>query len=307
MSFMISPEALKTKIGNDDLRIVDGSWHLPTEKRDAEAEYRDRHIEGAVFFDHDKIADLTTGLPHSIPSAKVFASAVGEMGISENDDIVVYDQTGLFSSARVWWLFRLFGAKNVSILAGGLETWAFDHPVTNAETIHSATTFNVQMDRGLVTSFDQMLAITSDQSRQIADARPYGRFTGEVPEPREGMRSGHMPNAYSLFFNSLTQHGDLLPEAELREVIQNAGIDIDKPVVTSCGSGVTAAVLSLALETLGHRDHTLYDGSWSEWGGRDDTPVETGGPALSSYMTEVSLQSGALNYLAKVTKRVFDE
>jgi len=274
MSFMISPEALKAKLGNDDLRIVDASWYLPTEKRDARAEYDSGHVEGAVFFDQDAIADPTTGLPHSIPSSADFAAAVGRMGISEDDDIVVYDGSGLFSAPRVWWLFRLFGAKRVTILTGGFEGWnAVQYPVTDEASAPTPVTFNTRENESVVTSFDQMMKIAVDQSRQIADARPFGRFTGEVPEPRKGMRSGHMPNATSLFFGSLTRHGDLLPEDELRDVIQNAGIDLNKPVVTSCGSGVTAAVLSLALETLGHKNHTLYDGSWSEWGGRNDTPI----------------------------------
>lgn len=277
MSFMISAEALYQQLDARDLRIVDASWYLPAQGRNAKAEYAAGHLPGAVFFDQDAIVTPDTGLPHTIPTPEIFAQAVGKMGIAQDDDIVVYDGPGLFSAPRVWWLFRVFGASRVRILAGGLDGWAVKGlPLTTQSVDSTACHFESSFNAKALTYFNDMLNYVQHGERQIADARPLGRFTADVAEPRAGMRSGHMPGARSLFFGDLIRDGDLLPEAELRDVIARSAIDLDKPIVTSCGSGVTAAVLSLALETLGHKDHTLYDGSWSEWGGRDDTPIDTG-------------------------------
>lgn len=277
MSFMISAEVLHAQLDAPDLRIVDASWYLPAQGRDAKAEYAEGHVPGAVFFDQDAIVTPDTGLPHTIPTAEIFADAVGAMGISHDDDIVIYDGLGLFSAPRVWWLFRVFGARRVRVLAGGLDGWKAKGLPLSAESVDSTTSvFESSFNAKALASLDNMRAHVELGDRQIADARSLGRFTAEVPEPRAGMRSGHMPKARSLFFGDLTRDGDLLPEVELRDVIARAGIDLEHPIVTTCGSGVTAAVLSLALETLGHQDHMLYDGSWSEWGGRNDTPIVTG-------------------------------
>lgn len=277
MSFMISAEVLHAQLDAADLRIVDASWYLPAQGRDAKAEYVAGHLPRAVFFDQDVIVTPDTGLPHTIPTAEIFAQAVGAMGISHDDDIVVYDGPGLFSAPRVWWLFRVFGARRVRVLSGGLDGWKAKGLPLSAESVDSMpSVFESSFNAKVLASFDNMLEYVEGCGRQIADARSLGRFTAEVPEPRAGMRSGHMPHARSLFFGDLTRDGDLLPEDELRAVIAQSGIDLDKPIVTTCGSGVTAAVLSLALETLGHKDHMLYDGSWSEWGGRSDTPIVTG-------------------------------
>jgi thiosulfate/3-mercaptopyruvate sulfurtransferase len=276
-SFFVTPGWLQERLGKPGLKIVDGSWYLPAQKRDARAEYDSGHIPGAVFFDQDEVVDPDSTLPHALPSPEVFARFAGTMGIAAGDTIVVYDGPGVFTAPRVWWMFRVMGAKNVSILEGGGDGWkAAGRPVTAEPTKIAPNVFNARFDASRVASLSDMRGIVESGSAEIADARPGGRFTGADPEPRAGMRSGHMPGAYSVPALSLAKDGKLLPPETLREKFEAAGVDLSRPVVTSCGSGVTAAVLTLALETLGHKDNRLYDGSWSEWGGRADTPVETG-------------------------------
>jgi len=276
-AFVVSADWLEQRLADSTVKILDAAWYLPAQKRDPKAEYAVGHIPGAVFYDQDAIADLTSGLPHTIPSPEVFAESVGKLGISESDTIVVYDGPGIFTAPRVWWLLRTMGAKSVFVLDGGFDGWkAEGRPVTTEVPVPAPATFHPQFDADAVTSFAQMRDIVESGSRQIADARGAARFTGEEAEPRAGMRSGHMPGAKSLPSGVFSTGGKLKPLDELRATIEAAGIDLDKPVVTSCGSGVTAAIIMLALQSLGHTENTLYDGSWSEWCSRADTPVATG-------------------------------
>lgn len=275
--FVVSSDWLHSELGKPDLKIVDAAFYLPAHNRNADEEYEAGHIPGAVRFDHDKVADTSSGLPHMVPSPDVFAEAVGKLGISENDRIVIYDGPGIFSSARGWWLFRIMGARNVFILDGGLDGWkAEGRPLEIGITAPTLAVFTADLLLDKVIDFQTMLSIVSDSTRQIADARPAGRFTGAEPEPRAGMRSGHMPGAVSLPSGTFSVNGKLRSLPELRQVIEDAGIDFGRPIVTSCGSGITAAIITLALESLGHDDNALYDGSWTEWGARQDTPVVTG-------------------------------
>lgn len=275
--FLVSADWLEEHLHDPGLSVVDGSWYLPAQGRDARAEYEAGHIPRAVFFDHDEVVDPDSDLPHALPDPLTFERYVSSMGISEDDTIVVYDGPGLFSAPRVWWMFRVMGADKVYVLDGGFDRWrAEGRPVTDEQTKIAPTAFMPEFDPGRVASLEDVRRIVEEGGAQIADARPAGRFTGEDPEPREGMRSGHMPGAVNMPVSALSENGSLLPPERLREALARAGLDLDKPVVTSCGSGVTAAVISFALESLGHRDNRLYDGSWSEWGRRDDTPVATG-------------------------------
>ncbi len=275
--FFVTAEWLENNLGRPGVMVVDGSWYLPAQNRNAHEEYDAAHIPGAVFFDQDQAVDPESSLPHTLPRPEQFARFAGTMGISADDTIIVYDGPGLFSAPRVWWMFRLFGAKDVRLLEGGFDAWkAAGRPVTAELTPVAPCVFNVEFHKERVASLEDMKRIVDAGDRQIADARPAKRFTAEEPEPRAGMRGGHMPGARSLPASSLAKDGKLLSASELKERVEAAGIDLSKPVVTSCGSGVTAAVVSLALETLGHRDHKLYDGSWSEWGSQADTSVVTG-------------------------------
>jgi thiosulfate/3-mercaptopyruvate sulfurtransferase len=275
--FVVSADWLQDRLSDPSIRIVDASWYLPAQKRDPKAEYAAGHIPGAVFYDQDLIADLTSGLPHTIPSADIFSEAIGALGIGEADTIVVYDGPGIFSAPRVWWLLRTFGAKNVFVLDGGLDGWKTEgRPLSTDAPTPVPTVFRVDFDKNAVTSFEAMKTIIANGSRQIADARGAGRFSGDEAEPRAGMRSGHMPGAKNLPSGVFSINGQLKPLDELKTVIEDAGIDLDRPVTTTCGSGVTAAIIMLSLQSLGHDDNTLYDGSWSEWGGRSDTTVVTG-------------------------------
>ncbi|MBE0694139.1 MAG: 3-mercaptopyruvate sulfurtransferase [Aquamicrobium sp.] len=275
--FVVSADWLQERLEKPGLSIVDGAWYLPAQGRDARAEYQAAHIPGAVFFDHDKVVEPGSDLPHTLPSPRLFAQFASSMGIDEKDEIVVYDGPGFFSAPRVWWMFRLMGAKDVYVLDGGFDRWkAEGRPVTAETTKIASCFFEVDCDPSRVVSFEEMRRIVDGKTAQIADARPAGRFAGTDPEPRPGVRGGHMLGARNVPATSLSRDGSLLPVPELRAALEAAGLDLTKPVVTSCGSGVTAAVVSLALESVGHPQHRLYDGSWSEWGGRSDTPVVTG-------------------------------
>ncbi|WP_170986334.1 3-mercaptopyruvate sulfurtransferase [Rhizobium sp. LC145] len=277
--FVVSADWLQKELGSPDLKILDASFYLPAQNRDADAEYAAGHIPGALRFDHDKVADHSTGLPHTVPSPEVFAEAVGKMGISEKDRIVVYDGPGIFSAPRAWWLFRTMGARQVFVLDGGLDGWkAEGRPLETEVPSPAPATFKTNFRVDKVIDFQTMLSIVGEGSRQIADARSAGRFAGTEPEPRAGMRSGHMPGARSLPSGTFSTSGKLRPLSELRQAIEDAGIDFGRPVITSCGSGITAAIITLALESLGHEDNALYDGSWSEWGSREDTPIVAGPP-----------------------------
>ena len=273
----VTADWLQERLGQPGLSIIDGSTYLPAHKRDARAEYEAGHIPGALFFDHDDVVDPDSDLPHTLPPAGIFARMIGSMGIAADDTIVVYDGPGLFSAPRVRWMFRTMGARKVFLLEGGVDKWkAEGRPLTAEPTKVAPNVFDVSFDAGQVADLAEMRRIVETGERQIADARPAGRFAGTDPEPRPGVRGGHMPGAASVPAGSLSRDGKLLPPEALRGIFDKAGVDLGKPVVTSCGSGVTAAVISLALETLGHKDNKLYDGSWSEWGARNDTPVVTG-------------------------------
>ena len=275
--FVVSADWLEERLGQPGLSIVDGSWYLAAQNRDARAEYDAGHIPGAVFFDQDSVVDPDSDLPHTLPSPELFGQFAGSMGIGSGDTIVVYDGPGMFSAPRVWWMFRLMGAGQVHVLDGGLDGWKREgRPLTDRPTRIAPTFFEVECDARRVASLDEMKAVVETGSSQIADARPAGRFSGADAEPRPGVRSGHMPGARNVPASGLSRGGRLLPVEELRATLEGAGLDLSRPVVTSCGSGVTAAVISLALASVGHTDNRLYDGSWTEWGGRRDTPVVTG-------------------------------
>ncbi|MHC5307075.1 3-mercaptopyruvate sulfurtransferase [Bartonella sp. LJL80] len=275
--FVVSTQWLEEKLGKPNVSIVDGSWYLPATKRDPRKEFEESHIPGAVFFDQDKICDETTGLPHSLPTSAQFARDVGQMGISNDDTIVVYDGVGFFSAPRVWWMFRVMGAKNVVVLDGGFERWKGEgRPVERGNSKVAPKSFLTDFQQDKVVLLREMRNLVDKGSVQIADARSNARFTGAEAEPRSGMRSGHMPGAHNIPSTLMSSQGAFKDLAALEAIFKDAGVDIGAPIVTTCGSGVTAAVLALALESLGNRNVRLYDGSWSEWGAKHDTPVVTG-------------------------------
>ncbi|MET3599382.1 3-mercaptopyruvate sulfurtransferase [Martelella mangrovi] len=275
--YIVSPEWVAGRLNRAGFSVIDASWYLPAHNRDGKAEYAEGHIPGAVFFDQDALADTTTGLPHSLPAPEFFAAEMGKRGISETDTIVVYDGPGIFAAPRVWWMLKIMGAGDVYVLNGGFDGWkAEGHPVETIVPAPQPATFTPDFQAHRVTSFEAMREVVASGKSQIADARGAGRFEAIEPEPRPGMRSGHMPGAKNLPATAFSENGRFRSNDELRAMFTEAGIDLDQPVVTSCGSGVTAAIITLALESLGHTDNSLYDGSWSQWGGRDDTEIVTG-------------------------------
>jgi thiosulfate/3-mercaptopyruvate sulfurtransferase len=269
----VSTEWLAARLADPTIVILDGSWYLPTANRKPYEEYLAGHIPGAVYFDMDEIADKSTGLPHMLPSPEVFAREVGKLGVGDGMTIVIYDESGLFSAPRVWWEFQAMGAKDVRILEGGGTKWrAEGRPIEAGLVTRERATFTATFHPELVRNFDDVRAAVAGKG-QIADARPAGRFAGRDPEPRAGLKSGHMPGAVSLPAAELVRDGSLKPMNEIRAMIDAAGVDLDKPVITSCGSGATAATLLLALKLAGARDVAVYDGSWAEWGAREGAEI----------------------------------
>jgi thiosulfate/3-mercaptopyruvate sulfurtransferase len=273
--WLVSTEWLSEHLRDRDVAVVDGSWFLPTVQRDAGAEYRAGHIPGAVFFDIETVADHSTELPHMLPGPAHFGEVAGALGIGDGDTVIVYDSAGLYSAARVWWTFRIFGAKKVFILDGGLPQWkSEDRPLEKGEPKRTPKKFTAEMNVGAVAMLDDVRMALVGDSVQIVDARPTDRFAGKAPEPRPGLRSGHMPRSFNVPYAKLIENGHLAPRTRIEAAFADAGVDLDKPIITSCGSGITAAILTLALESIGREPKGLYDGSWAEWGSRPDLAVE---------------------------------
>ncbi|MFM8332242.1 MAG: 3-mercaptopyruvate sulfurtransferase [Candidatus Methylumidiphilus sp.] len=276
---LVSTDWLAGHLGAADVRVLDASFFLPNQNRDAQAEYRQGHIPGALFFDIDAIADHDTHLPHMLPSPEDFAEAAGRLGIANDTQVVVYDSNFFMASARVWWTFRVFGHQRVSVLDGGLARWRQEGRALDAETANvQPRPFTAGFHAELVRDLAQVQALLGQPDAQILDARGAGRFHGREPEPRPGVRGGHIPGSRNLPYKSLSDEASfcLKPAAELAVLYQQAGIDTARPVVTTCGTGVTASILALGLYLLGNESAAVYDGSWTEWGGRADVPAEVG-------------------------------
>ncbi len=267
---------LAEHLRDQNVAIVDASSVPVGQKGDAHADYRNAHIPGAVFFDIEAISDHSTELPHMLPGPAQFSAAAGALGIGDGDTIVVYDSIGLYSAPRVWWTFRILGGKNVFILDGGLPKWkAEGRPLESGDGKRPPRKFNAEMNVAAVATLADVRMALTDESAQIVDARSAERFAGKAPEPRPGLRSGHMPGAFNVPFQRVLENGRLASRERIEEAFTAAGVDLDKPIITSCGSGMTAAILLLALDSIGKLPQ-LYDGSWSEWGSRPDVPVTRG-------------------------------
>ncbi|MEP0520759.1 MAG: 3-mercaptopyruvate sulfurtransferase [Hyphomicrobiales bacterium] len=270
---MVSADWLSAHIDAPEVKPVDGSWYLPQQKRDPLAEFQALHIPGAVFFDLDAISDTSSDLPHMMPDDKTFAGSMSKLGISNKHHVVVYDGIGLMSAARIWWMFKVFGHQQVSILNGGLPAWKANGGKVTAETTQiEPTVYQACLDGTRVASWKDVSTSVSDTNSQILDARSADRFAGQAPEPRAGLKGGHIKGSFNLPFQKLLgKDGKLNSVEDLRSVFENSGISLTKPVTTSCGSGVTAAILTLGLDELGHTDNQVYDGSWAEWGALSET------------------------------------
>lgn len=275
---LVSTGWLAAHLKDPDLRVIDASWYLPGTDRDPKAEYEAAHIPGARFFDIDEIADLRSDLPHMAPPVEKFMSRMRAMGVGDGHQVVVYDGSGIFSAPRVWWTFRLMGKRDIAVLDGGFPKWrAEGREVEDIPPVIRDRHMTVSRQNQFVRDVTEVARAAKLGDHAIIDARPAPRFRGEAPEPRPGLRQGHIPGALNLpYLELLTPEGTMKPLAELRAAFTAAGVDLARPAITTCGSGVSAAILSLALERIGKTDHALYDGSWAEWGMYDDLPIATG-------------------------------
>ena len=275
---LVSTDWLAAHMKDPDLRILDGTMFLPGTGRDARAEYAETHIPGARFFDIDEISDNRSDLPHMAPPVEKFMSRLRAMGVGDGHQVVVYDTHGLFSAARVWWLFRLMGQSDIAVLDGGLPKWVAEGRETeDMEPIIRDRHMTVRRQAHMVKDVTQVSSASKLGDYEILDARSPGRFRGEEPEPRQGLRSGHVPGSKNVHYRELMNDDGTMKDADgLRAVLEKAGVDLSRPVITTCGSGVTAAIINLALERIGKTDHALYDGSWAEWGAFGTVPVATG-------------------------------
>jgi thiosulfate/3-mercaptopyruvate sulfurtransferase len=273
---VVSTAWLAERLHEPDVRVVDATWYLPHLGRDARAEFQQAHIPGAVRFDIDAIADPAPGLPHMLPDAATFGEAVGALGIGDGDRVVVYGGRHLVASARVWWTFRVFGHEGVAVLDGGFTRWRDEgRPVEAGEPTPGRRRFTARFRPELVTALDALRRNLATHRQQVVDARSAGRFRGTEPELRPGLRGGHIPGSLNLPYDRLFHpDGTLMSRDELEGLFAAARVALDRPLVTTCGSGVSACVLALGLHRVGRPDVAVYDGSWTEWGGRDDVPVE---------------------------------
>lgn len=272
----VTTDWLAGRLHHPDIAVVDASWYLPTAGRDAHADYLAGHIPGAVFFDIDGIADRSTTLPHMLPTPAVFSRMVGALGIADNQTIVVYDEPGLFSAPRVRWTFRVMGAKDVKILAGGGARWRAEHrPLERHAPTHAPAHFRARLDRAAVVDFAAVDHRRRDGETTIVDARPAARFAGREAEPRPGLKRGHIPGSLNVPWGSVVTDGQLRPAKELQKLFAETGVDLEGPVITTCGSGITAAVVALGLEVAGAKTIALYDGSWAEWGAKPGAAIES--------------------------------
>ena len=272
----LAAQLARPQSGHSRVRVLDGSWHMPHLERDPRREFEEGHIPGAAFFDIDGIADRSTSLPHMLPSPAQFARQVGELGISNRDLVVVYDVRGVVSAARVWWTFRAMGHDRVAVLDGGLRKWKAEGRLVETGPAKVAPArFRAHLRRPMVRNLEQVRRNIGTRREQVLDARSRGRFAGTEPEPRAGLRGGHIPGSLNLPYDALYQpDGTMLPPEELRQAFAASGVNPARPVATTCGSGITASVLALGLHLIGHRKVAVYDGSWTEWAGHPDTPVE---------------------------------
>ena len=275
---LVSTEWLADHLKDPDLRIFDASWYLPDMGRDGKAEYDAVHIPGARYFDLDDVSDHRSELPHMAPPPEKFISRMRAMGVGDGHQVVVYDGAGMFSAARVCWLFHLMGKKHIAVLVGGFGKWqAEGRPVEDMAPVMRDRHITVSRQNQLIKDVTQVAAAAKLKDHEILDARSPSRFRGEEPEPRQGLRSGHIPGSKNIHYRTLlNDDGTMKTPEDLKKVFEAGGVDLTTPVITTCGSGVTAAIISLALERIGHRNHALYDGSWSEWGAFDYLTVETG-------------------------------
>lgn len=275
---LVSTDWLSSRLSDPEIRILDATWYLPNVDRDAKAEYDQSHIPNARFFDIDEVSDHRSDLPHMVPPVEKFMSKVRKLGVGDGHQIIIYDSHGLFSAARVWWLFKVMGQKNVAVLDGGLPKWLREgRTVDSSSPLIRDRHMFVKYHDEMVKDVTQVSSASKLGDFEILDARSAGRFRGEEPEPRPGLRAGHIPGSKNIFYGDLlNEDGTLKSQDKLVEHFKAKAVNLDKPVITSCGSGVTAAIINLALDRIGKTDHALYDGSWTEWGMYPTVPVETG-------------------------------